>query len=173
MNAKVPRPRKLEETLLAIETKRQRHAAGQPQDRQQLPRTLRTKPKDLNSVRNLSETVLSAQPGSPALNSRSLDFHSLPAVAAHQMVVVVFGFAAAVQDLAVCSAEYVNLLVVRHGLQDPVGSSQGHLLATVLKQAVKLLGTHEIIKRIESAPHSQPLPGNPGLGSPPRGRWLR
>ena len=140
---------------------------------QQLPRTLRTKPKDLNSVRNLSKTVFTAQTGSPALDSRSLNLHSLAAVTANQMMVVVFSFAAAVQNLTVSTTENINLLVISHGLEDPVGGSQRDFLAAVLKQTVKLLGTYKVIKRIQSTPNSQPLPGNPGLGSPPRGRWLR
>ena len=138
-----------------------------------LPRALRTEPKDLDSVRNLSKTVFTAQTGSPALDSRSLNLHSLAAVTANQMMVVVFSFAAAVENLTVSTTENIDLLVISHGLEDPVGGSQRDLLAAVLKQTVKLLGTYKVIKRIQSTPNSQPLPGNPGLGSPPRGRWLR
>jgi len=124
-------------------------------------------------VRNFSETVLTAQTGSPALHSRSLNLNSLATVSANQMVVVMLCLTAPVQNLTVSTTENINLLVISHGLQDPVRRSQRNLLTTVLKQTVELLGTYKVIKRIQSTPHSQTLPGNPGLGSPPRGRWLR
>jgi len=124
-------------------------------------------------VRNLGEAVLPSQTRSPALDSRRLNLHGFAAVAANQMMVVMLGFAAAVQDLSVSTTENVDLLVIRHGLQNPVSSSQGDLLTTVLEQTVKFLRTYKVIKGVEGAPHSQPLPGNPGLGSPRRGRWLR
>ena len=68
--------------------------------------------------------MLTAQTGSPALNSRSFHLNSLAAVTANQMVVVMLSLTAAVQNLTVSTTENINLLLVSHGLQDPVGSSQ-------------------------------------------------
>ncbi|GAA1914442.1 hypothetical protein GCM10009688_19220 [Arthrobacter gandavensis] len=122
---------------------------------------------------NFSETVLTAQTRCPALDSRSLNLHCLPAVAANKVVVMMLRLAAAVENFTVGATENINLLVVGHGLQNPVSGSQRDLFTTVLEKTVKLLGAHEVVKGIQSAAHSNPLAGYPGLGSPPRRRWLR
>lgn len=130
------------------------HLECAPELTRELPRALRTKPKDLNSVRNFSETVLTAKTRCPALDSRSLDLDSLAAVAADQVVVVMLSLAAAVENFAVGAAENINLLVIGHGLQDPVGGSQRDFFTTVLEKAVKLLGTYKVVKGIQSTAHS-------------------
>ena len=68
--------------------------------------------------------MLTAQTGSPALNSRSFHLNSLAAVTANQMVVMVLSLAPAVQNLTISTTENINLLLISHGLQNPVGSSQ-------------------------------------------------
>ncbi|GAA1351722.1 hypothetical protein GCM10009636_12680 [Arthrobacter koreensis] len=65
-------------------------------------------------MRNVSETVLAAKTRSPAFDSRSLNLHSLAAVAAHKVVVVMFSLAAAVENFTVCAPENVDLLVIGH-----------------------------------------------------------
>jgi len=75
-------------------------------------------------VRYLGETVLTAQPGGPALHGRSFHLNSLAAVTANQMVVVMLSLAPAVQNLTISTTENINLLLISHGLQNPVGSSQ-------------------------------------------------
>ena len=83
-------------------------------------RALRAQPENFDGVFHRGEAVLGGSPRGPGLDRGRLDFNSLAAAAAQQVVMMAGDGAAPVHCLAVRIPEDVHQTLISEGLQDPV-----------------------------------------------------
>src|SRR5680860_1347626 len=117
--------------------------------------------EDLQGVADVGEAVLGRDRVGPAFYGRALHLHRATAGPAHE-VVMVCGAAPAVDGLAVLGAEHVDITAVGERLKRPVDRGQPDVLPVAPQQIVNVLGTAEVLERLQRSRHRTALPGRSG-----------
>jgi hypothetical protein len=112
-------------------------------------------------VGNVNEPVLHAGFPGPAFDCHALYFYSCSALAAHQVVVVLFADAAPVAGLAVFASQGVKFARFGQRPHLVVHGGQGDVLALGLKGGVEVLSGAELVGSVQDGGEGTFLPRRP------------
>src|SRR5262249_20395303 len=120
--------------------------------------------EDLDGVGDVDEPVLAPGSGRPPFDFRTLHLDCGAAAAADEVMVMFFGRAAAIPDLAVVAAPRVEVGRFGQG-PDLVGDrGQGDVLALRLELSVQVLGRSEAVGSVQDGGQGPLLPGRAFVG---------
>src|SRR5690606_23473332 len=117
------------------------------------------RPEQLEGVRDVREAVLGGDRIGPALDVGAVDLDRGATLAAHEVVVVRLALAPAVERLAVCREEHVDVARVRERLHRAVDRREAHARPARTQQVVQLLRTAELPEPAEQLDDLRTLAG--------------